>query len=272
MKRVLDGWKKDPADLSFRTFDAFTPKKVTASSVELHEIAEYTPISDQGQFPSCVANAAVDALEILIGIKDPAKVVQLARLFPWWTARHEEREADQIVGCYIYRMLNCLQEYGVCLEEDWPYPPIEYTTKADEEKAIQLATSRPSAAAFAVASDNKITGWMRLIEADRALIEAVDFAVLADHPTMFGHVVDQSFLDLQGTGLVYYMPEMPYRGRHCMLIVGRRIVDGRRQFKIRNSWGLSWGDNGYVWVDEDYLTHPEAGNFSVATITPDIIV
>ncbi|KAM7500566.1 hypothetical protein LguiA_024980 [Lonicera macranthoides] len=42
---------------------------------------------------------------------------------------------------------------------------------------------------------------------------------------------------------------------HCVLIVGYRInlTLGRKFFKIKNSWGTDWCDNGYGLVDKEAL-------------------
>ncbi|TAH06049.1 MAG: T9SS C-terminal target domain-containing protein [Sphingobacteriia bacterium] len=40
-------------------------------------------------------------------------------------------------------------------------------------------------------------------------------------------------------------------GRHATCIVG--FDDVRQQLKIQNSWGASWGDNGYYWVPYSFV-------------------
>jgi len=40
-------------------------------------------------------------------------------------------------------------------------------------------------------------------------------------------------------------------GCHAMLIVG--YDDNRRAFKILNSYGIYWGDNGYLWLSYDHI-------------------
>ena len=41
-------------------------------------------------------------------------------------------------------------------------------------------------------------------------------------------------------------------GGHVVLVVG--YDDARQAFRIKNSWGPSWGENGYAWVSYDYVT------------------
>jgi hypothetical protein len=39
-------------------------------------------------------------------------------------------------------------------------------------------------------------------------------------------------------------------GGHAMTMAGYRKVNGQYQFLLHNSWGVSWGDQGYAWVSQ----------------------
>jgi C1A family cysteine protease len=41
-----------------------------------------------------------------------------------------------------------------------------------------------------------------------------------------------------------------HNGGHAVTISGYRTTPSGKQFMIHNSWGTSWGDNGYAWVSE----------------------
>lgn len=43
-------------------------------------------------------------------------------------------------------------------------------------------------------------------------------------------------------------------GGHALAISGYRKVNGSYQFLIHNSWGISWGDQGYAWVSQAMVT------------------
>jgi hypothetical protein len=45
----------------------------------------------------------------------------------------------------------------------------------------------------------------------------------------------------------------PIRGFHAVVAVGLGKVDTLRYFLVRNSWGIEWGDNGHVWLDDVFL-------------------
>ena len=49
-------------------------------------------------------------------------------------------------------------------------------------------------------------------------------------------------------------PFLPKLGGHAVLAVGFGLLKRRKYVKILNSWGTEWGDRGYSWVNEDYLS------------------
>jgi C1A family cysteine protease len=54
-------------------------------------------------------------------------------------------------------------------------------------------------------------------------------------------------------------------GWHAVIAVGHGQNGGKRLLLVRNSWGETWGHEGYAWVDCDYLA-PRLSDF--ATMAP----
>jgi C1A family cysteine protease len=56
-------------------------------------------------------------------------------------------------------------------------------------------------------------------------------------------------------------------GGHAVLLVG--YDHERKLFKVRNSWGPSWGDGGYFWMPYDYVCDPELADdfWTLKTVT-----
>jgi len=47
---------------------------------------------------------------------------------------------------------------------------------------------------------------------------------------------------------------------HAMLIVG--YDNTKNAFKIINSWGTNWGDNGYSWVNYNFFLPQDDVNYT----------
>ncbi|MCH7472751.1 C1 family peptidase, partial [bacterium] len=53
------------------------------------------------------------------------------------------------------------------------------------------------------------------------------------------------------------------RGGHAMCIVGYNdSIGATGAFKVRNSWGLNWGDDGYCWISYESMKHSTAGVYA----------
>ena len=50
-----------------------------------------------------------------------------------------------------------------------------------------------------------------------------------------------------------------------MIIIGVKTVNDKKQFLVRNSWSRGWGDDGLVWLNEDYIKSSHTDDIWVAT-------
>jgi len=84
----------------------------------------------------------------------------------------------------------------------------------------------------------------------------------------FGSEYKGEVLDVENIGIE--------EGYHAMTIVGfddKKSKDGQNipSFKIINSWGSSWGDNGYLWVSREVLRRMVKEVYVVSLDSPDDI-
>jgi C1A family cysteine protease len=71
-------------------------------------------------------------------------------------------------------------------------------------------------------------------------------------PVDFGMDVDQSYEDYDGSS-VWTGPKGPSLGGHCQLIVGYHAAEDA--FLVLNSWGSSWGRDGYSLIASSFVAN-----------------
>ncbi len=262
----LDGWKPEAESAKDLSFALVAPHLQKQSGDDAFVIPEFTPISNQGQLGSCVGNSTMDALEILMGIENPNTVVQLSRLHAYWLGRYYTRDTDKDEGTYIRAVFYQVAHHGVIPETLWPY---DDTKTIVPGKLPPPVFRSPPLKALLTANSNKITAYYKIFAEGQERLDAVEQAVRANHPVVFGTVVGQQFMSCRDDGTLSRPTDS--RGRHAIICTGvRRAVTGRREFYIRNSWGLGWGLNGHTWLDEDYINWKETADLWVPTRMPTL--
>ncbi len=205
--------------------------------------SQMTPIENQGQIGSCVANATAGAVEHLINVTQGVHY-DVSRLFIYYNARAYHDCENEDSGTYEETAVMSLEEYGVCAESTWPYK--------DTMKAL---TTKPNKNAYNEAKNFKIKEFQQ-VDTD---LDAWRSALAEGHPIIFGMSLFDSFDRQKRPGLVP-MPSAKEMAReshsgHAMLCVG--YSDPDRLFIVRNSWGTSWGDRGYCYIPYDYMMNEE---------------
>ena len=104
----------------------------------------------------------------------------------------------------------------------------------------------PTASQNADAANNKITSYSRVLTADSVAIKSM---LVAKHPVIIGINEDQSFLSA-GPGFIWRV-KLSTGNAHCLIICG--YDNSKHAYKVMNSWGTSWGDAGYSYIDYDLL-------------------
>lgn len=100
-------------------------------------------------------------------------------------------------------------------------------------------------------------------------VNGIRQALAHEGPVLIGIRIDPAaFMGLtdQPLGAV----AIAHAAGHCMLVVG--YDDDLQAFRVRNSWGETWGDTGHFWLKYDYLVSIDP-NFdawsSIDDCTPD---
>lgn len=191
---------------------------------------------DQGQQSSCVGWSTAYALktyqekiEIGWSLNTPSHLFSPAFIYNQIVIGNDQ-------GAYIRDALNLAVQVGVSTLSTMPYSDRDYVTQ-------------PSFSAFAEASLYKATNWYRINDTDQ-----IKAALVNRKPVVCGIAVYESLYYISGSDSVYNTAQGRLLGGHAVTIVGYDDNKFGGAFKIINSWGVRWGDNGYFWLPYSFAS------------------
>ena len=225
--------KYDPRDFRYDAVRA--PRTFLPPSADLRPLM--SPVEDQGQTNTCVANAIVGALEYLEK-KNKISFVDYSRLFLYYNGEVMQGTPGQDAGLAIRTGIQSVVKYGTCYEQEWPFDPLTIGTK-------------PSKQCYTDAAVHKVLSYARV----NTMID-MKSCIANGYPFVIGMQVYESMEsdEVAKTGVVE-MPKVGEQllGGHGVLVVG--YSDATSTWTVRNSWGVSWGMSGYFTLPYAYLTN-----------------
>lgn len=231
------GWVKDNVDPRDRKFKITVPHELP-SKVDLREYCP--PIYNQGDLGSCTANALGAAFQFE-QIKQKKQDFIPSRLFIYYNERALEGTINEDAGAMIRDGIKTMVKEGVCPETMWKYNTWKFKTK-------------PSDDCYRVALDNQVLEYLRI--SPHTLYE-VKHCLYDGYPVSFGFTIYESFMSdtVARTGVASMpKPGEQSMGGHAVLAVG--YDDSKQALIVRNSWGDSWGIDGYFYLPYGYVEQP----------------
>lgn len=195
------------------------------------------PVRDQGQMGSCTAFASTGMLEFLFR-KYRGLTPEFSPLFQYYNERMMDGDFPQDAGSTGRTAVKCINQFGVCLEDQMPYSD-SAVSEAPDATAISGATDYEAGAYHAITN-----------------VQDMKSCLASGYCFIVGFTVWDSFESdaLAASGLMP-IPNVETEsilGGHEVLFVG---YDDTVQcpespvgaFKVKNSWGTGWGQSGYFW-------------------------
>ena len=212
----------------------FTKTKEPRQYVDLRQYA--SAVEDQLHLGSCVGQAIVGAFELMVNKLFPERFVDLSRLFVYYNARLIDNWQDEDVGAYVRDGIKAVNQWGVCNETLWPY-------------IVDKFAEAPPVESYMEAKTRTLKKYYRIKSLDDCIL-----ALNLDYPVVISMHVFNSFYDLELPGRAVLPMPMTWEeliGGHAVTLVGYNL--DKKQFIVRNSFGLDWGEQGYFYMPFDYF-------------------
>ena len=216
------------------------------ASVDLSPLC--APIRNQGTLGSCTAFA----------VGDGAMNYEMRRIYGdrgWDFSGENEKIGPRYLyvetgkvqslpcseeGRDYYGVVSWLKQNGIPLESNAPYLPTPCNDAWSQTTLGDAAVLKPiRAETVPCNTDAGITQVKTLLAQGRVV--------------PFGTTLDQAFMTWTPQQQPWTYAGPP-NGGHAMCIVG--YDDAKQAFKVRNSWGEEWGDNGHVFISYNSLKTP----------------
>ena len=231
MERALKaGWGMLPSPPDERDYPlaAIADPVALPPAVRMDDLIPFT--MDQGQCGTCVAFSGAQVGNVFADCKDALPEKGLSPLFLYIRCKQEDGIPEQ-EGTYLRVALKVMQKDGIAPEKVLPYSRLP--------QDACLLFPEVTAAHITAAQDYRIKAYARLYT-----VGEMKQALAAGKLIMAGVLVTDSFLSpVDG---VVPLPWGKVLGGHAIVFCG--YDDAKKAFRMVNSWGKSWGEEGFGWL------------------------
>ena len=192
--------------------------------------SKFNAARDQGQRPTCLAFATSDCHSVARDALD--------LLSPEYLFYHAQQRArlPATEGATVQAILEALETDGQPLENEWPYlsaipSDLKKWSPPQGIGSIFRRCSAPHPASF----------------------DEIVATLNAGKPVLVILKLCDGFYRPDISGYINHAGKPDDRRLHAVIAAAHGRAGGEAVILVRNSWGSSWGDQGYAWLTRSYI-------------------
>lgn len=243
---AASGWLADDEDMDNIPEDIVVvdPDGETfASKVDLS--SKFPPIGDQGSYGTCVVWAsgynlktALDAIDKGWSSSQLSNKSNQTSPADLWAAIPSKDRGTGCNGTNFEPALTALISKGAASLNSVPYSGINCSATSSKGN-----------------SSSKLANYRKICDGKEGMtVNNFKYYLNQGRPVVIGAQLGDNFMAWNSSAVIKsdtYNNKGMQHAYHAMVLSG--YDDSKHAFRVRNSWGTSWGDNGSIWVDYDFF-------------------
>jgi hypothetical protein len=259
------GWDPTNENTDIEDLDPYEPEEIEDSGAMFENY--FPPIGNQGSYGTCVTWATGYALKTALDKKDNSNldvtkpINQVSPVDLWHLIDNQSKNAN-CDGTNFDPAFTAMLDKGVANMNQVPFT----NSKMQCEVSGQGNSSNKLGSYRIIAYTNELSGtgtYGMTVENFKGYLEK-------NMPIAIGARLGERFMNWNNSSVLSYDTEkvQGQHAYHAVVLVG--YDNNRNAFRLRNSWGPTWGDNGSIWIDYDHFINNFCFGAWIASNSKDI--